>query len=90
MNDEEAKLKFTRADWQLLAQSTLVTREVEIGCDECLDHVAAYAEAHLTGLPVHGALSLVEEHLAICEECREEFEALLEALRAVEDPRKPE
>ena len=84
MKQEDPKLKFTRADWQLLAQSTLVTREVEIGCDECLDQVAGYAEAHLTGLPVSGALLLVEEHLAICEECQEEFEALLEALRAVE------
>jgi hypothetical protein len=52
----------------------------QIGCDTCLDRVAAYAEVHLAGLPTPEALRLVERHLAICSECREEFSALAAAL----------
>jgi hypothetical protein len=70
----------TPADLRLLVHATLVTREDEIGCDTCLDRVAAYAEAHLAGLPTPEALRLVERHLAICSECREEFSALAAAL----------
>ncbi|WP_437491546.1 hypothetical protein WME75_15830 [Sorangium sp. So ce1014] len=68
------------SDLKLLVQATLVTREQEIGCDTCLDRVAAYAEVHLAGLPTPEALRLVEEHLAICGECQEEFAALAAAL----------
>jgi hypothetical protein len=70
----------TPTDLRLLVHATLITREEEIGCDTCLDHVAEYAEAHLAGLPTPEALRLVEQHLAICSECREEFEALAAAL----------
>ena len=39
----------------------------------------------LSGLDVAQAMPLVQEHLEICGECREEFEALLAALRASEE-----
>jgi predicted anti-sigma-YlaC factor YlaD len=64
----------------LLVQATLITRPDEIGCDTCLDQVSAYAEAQLAGLPTPEALRRVEEHLAICGECQEEFAALALAL----------
>ena len=70
----------TSTDLRWLVHATLVTREEEIGCDTCLDRVAAYAEAHLAGLPTPEALRLVERHLAMCEECQEEFLALAAAL----------
>jgi hypothetical protein len=64
-----------------LVQATLATRPAEIGCDDCLAQVAAYAERELAGLPASAALRLVEEHVGNCPECREEYEALLTALR---------
>jgi hypothetical protein len=70
----------TPADLRVLVHATLVTHEDEIGCDTCLEHVAAYAEAHLAGLPTPDALKRVEGHLAICGECQEEFSALAAAL----------
>ncbi|WP_438007511.1 hypothetical protein WME89_01535 [Sorangium sp. So ce321] len=70
------------SDLRMLVQATLATREQEIGCDTCLERVAAYAEVHLAGLPTPEALRLVEEHLAICGECQEEFAALAAALDA--------
>ena len=61
------------------------TREEEIGCDECFDEVDRFIEMKLSGLDVAQAMPLVQEHLEICGECREEFEALLAALRASEE-----
>ncbi len=57
-------------------------REVEIGCDECLAQVDRFVEMELSGLNAARAMPLVQEHLEICGECREEFEALLMALQA--------
>ena len=61
------------------------TREgEEIGCDECFEQVDRFIEMDLSGLNVAQAMPLVQEHLQMCGECREEYEALLTALRAVE------
>ncbi|WP_166174212.1 anti-sigma factor [Rubrobacter tropicus] len=66
------------------------TREVEkLGCDDCFERVDGFIEAELSGLNASEAMPLVHEHLYICGECRDEFGALLEALRAVEDPSSP-
>jgi hypothetical protein len=39
----------------------------------------------LSGLDPAQAVPLVQEHLEICGECREELEALLASLRATEE-----
>ncbi len=57
------------------------TREEEIGCDECFERLDRFVEMELSGLDVAAAMPLVEDHLDKCGDCREEFEALLEALR---------
>jgi hypothetical protein len=79
-HEKDMTMVLTPTDLRVLVHATLVTREDEIGCDTCLDRVAAYAEAHLAGLPTPEALRLVERHLAICGECQEEFSALAAAL----------
>jgi bacterioferritin-associated ferredoxin len=61
------------------------TRDVEIGCDECFEQVDRFIEMELSGKDPAQAMPLVHEHLQICGECRDEFEALLAALRAVEE-----
>lgn len=43
-----------------------------------------FIETRLAGLDTARAMPLVHEHLRICGECREEFEALLVALEAAE------
>ena len=52
-------------------------------CDECLDRVSEFAERKLAGRPLPEALLAVDHHLAICRECREEYEALRRALRSL-------
>lgn len=71
----------TATDLRLLVEAALVTRSGELGCDTCLDHVAAYAELRLTGIAIPKALRLVEEHLELCSECHEEFSALAATLK---------
>ncbi len=62
------------------------TREEEIGCDECFERLDRFVEIELSGLDAPTAIPQVEDHLRKCGDCREEFEALLEALRAEEGP----
>ena len=57
------------------------TRPDEITCDEWLDRIAGYTDCRLAGPPPPDGAALIEHHLAICPECKEEFEALLAALR---------
>ncbi|MDP8972529.1 MAG: hypothetical protein M3N45_04985 [Actinomycetota bacterium] len=68
-----------------LVREIAVTRPEEIGCDECLEHVDRFVEMELSGLNTAEAMSLVQDHLDKCGDCREEFEALLAALSATED-----
>lgn len=59
------------------------TQSHELGCDECLHELSRFAELSLAGVPVSGAMLLVQQHLERCNDCREEFEALLDMLRKV-------
>ncbi|HEV2093312.1 MAG TPA: hypothetical protein VGR18_09135 [Rubrobacter sp.] len=68
-----------------LVRLIATTRPDEIGCDECLEQVDRFVEMKLAGLDAAEAMPLVQDHLDKCRDCREEFEALLRALRAVED-----
>ena len=53
----------------------------EIGCDECFALLDQVAELVLDGKPAAELMPLVQAHLERCPDCREEFEALLDALR---------
>lgn len=63
-----------------LMQLLGLTRDVELNCNECLEQVSEYADCELRGKSIPEALRAVEEHLRICGECREEYEALRQAL----------
>ena len=63
-----------------LLAATLETRPQEIDCLEWLDKVAGYAELRTRGEAIPAALELVHQHLTVCPECTEEFEALLDLL----------
>jgi bacterioferritin-associated ferredoxin len=68
--------------FRALVREIAEAREVEIGCDECFEQLDRFVEMKLSELDAAQAMPLVQEHLQICGECREEFEALLAALRA--------
>lgn len=55
-----------------------ITRDRELDCNEFLAAMPEFAECALAGTQV--PVQLVEHHLALCAECREEYLALLAAL----------
>lgn len=68
-----------------LVQLIGLTKDHEINCEQCLSLIAEFAERELAGKPIPEGLKAVEHHLSICAECREEYQALQRALKAMED-----
>jgi hypothetical protein len=66
-----------------MVREIMTTRPDEIGCDECLEQLDRFVEMTLAGRNAAEAMPLVQDHLERCDDCREEFEALLAALRAL-------
>jgi hypothetical protein len=66
-----------------LARGVMTTRPDEIGCDECFKQMDRFVDRVLDGKDASEAMPLVQDHLNRCQDCREEYEALLTALRAV-------
>lgn len=77
-------MPLTQAEISRLLEVIRDTQDVEIDCDSCLMQVGEFATQHLTGMPIDDGLRAVSQHLRICDECKEEFEALCLALAAQE------
>lgn len=73
-----------RDELNKLMRAVLETSDHELGCDECLDQVDRFVEMELAGLDAAAAMPLVHNHLQKCGDCREEFEALLVTVQAME------
>lgn len=80
MND----MPLSRETLKNIVRYALNVRDVELTCDQCLDQLDRYVEQRLAGKELPEALRLVEEHLGICGQCNEQFEALLAALRGLQ------
>lgn len=74
---------------RMLVAKALASRPDELSCGECDAQVDRFAEMSLAGLGAADALPLVEEHLRNCPVCREEFEALMDVLRAAARAQQP-
>jgi len=67
-----------------LIRSIVTTQENEIGCEDCYEELDIFAEMVLQGKDPDTAMPLVKDHLKRCHNCHEEFNALLDALHAIE------
>ncbi len=65
-----------------VARQIQMTDEAEYTCGEVHRLLDQFAEAVLRGGDTAGLMPLVQKHLDMCQDCREEFEALLRILRA--------
>jgi hypothetical protein len=67
-----------REDRQIarLLRAIQVTQNVEIDCTTCLDRVPVYVEGMLSGADAAQDMPEVHVHLALCQDCHEEYEAL--------------
>lgn len=61
-----------------------LTKDDEVDCQCCLSSVAEFAERQLAGKSIPESLQAIEHHLSVCSECREEFEALKQALKELD------
>jgi hypothetical protein len=64
-----------------LLRVVMATAPEEIDCDEFLAGVGAYLEAIGPDGKVPADLRAVLQHLEVCPECKEEFDALLKVHR---------
>lgn len=77
-------MKLTKDVLKNILSKIPATHEHEIGCDECFDELHTFAEIELEGKSPEKAMPLVQEHLENCGECRQEYQALLEAMKALQ------
>lgn len=63
-----------------LAQSLEKTDPVEFSCDEIYELLDQYVELLQSSEDAAELMPLVERHLDLCPDCREEYEALLNIL----------
>jgi len=74
-------MSLSHSELQKMLDVVRATQAVEIDCDVCLNQIGEFAELHLVGKPIPEGLKSIEQHLSICDECREEYELLRVALR---------
>jgi len=80
-------MKLDRGTLRQIVQEIVTTRPDEISCQHCFEQLDHFAELTLVGKNASEAMPLVQDHLEHCCDCRQEFEALLEALHAIEQSR---
>jgi len=76
-------MELTKKILKKLVQAVSKSHHDEIGCDDCFDQLDTFAQMKLEGKTPEEAMPLVEDHLKRCQDCREEYEALLEAMKNV-------
>ena len=79
-------MKLTSDLLKKMIRMVKMTKSEEIGCNECFDKLHEFAEMKLVGKSPEEAMPLVSDHLERCGSCREEYEALLEAMKKFEEP----
>ncbi len=74
-------MKLNKEIIKKLVSAVQATHPDEIGCDDCFDQIHEFAEMELTGKSPEKAMPLIKEHLDKCGECRQEYQALLKAMK---------
>ena len=80
-NKEESDMQLP-AEFQKIIAMVENTQEVEFSCDQVYQLLDQYTEKIHQGEHAQKLMPLVEHHIEICPDCREEFEALLRILQA--------
>ena len=61
------------------------THDVELSCPEVAAELDHYVQRILDGESIEGLLKLVKEHLEACSGCDDEFQVILDTIRAIEE-----
>ncbi len=76
-------MKLTHQQVSNLIELTVTTKNDSLGCDGCLELMDQFAQADLDGAEMPEALEAVRVHLEQCKCCKDEYEALIIALREI-------
>lgn len=68
-----------------IVYDSMIVQHLEISCADCFEQLDSFVDMVLAGKDAAQALPLVQDHLARCTNCRQEFEALLQTLRSMQD-----
>ncbi len=64
-----------------IMEMVVQTREAELSCDESHQLLEEFAELVARGENPSGAMQSVQEHMDLCPDCKEEYEALVRILQ---------
>lgn len=78
-------MALNREQMEMLLKMLEGTRDVELSCPECLDHLDKYIQRILDGEPIDGVLEQVKTHLEACPPCNDQFKLVIETLKAIDD-----
>lgn len=73
-----------------ILKALALTRDIEIDCTTCLDLVPAYVDREVAGEDVAQEMPVVHQHLAVCRDCFEEYEAVSDLARQEAETGLPE
>ena len=62
-----------------------LTENEEIGCEDCFQEMDRFVEMLHAGQDPTEVMPLVQQHLEICHCCHEEFDALLAAMKGIDE-----
>lgn len=77
-------MKIELSTLKKVLQSLAITEEEEMTCSECFHEIDQYVDMLRAGKSPAELMPLVKHHITLCPPCREEFEALLVALEAID------
>ncbi len=77
-------MPLSRNKLERLLHLVSTTQDDSIDCDQCLEHIAEYAEEHLQELTPCEQLIAIKVHLESCPCCQDEFTVFMEAFITVQ------
>lgn len=76
-------MKLSNKQVSSLIDLVVSAKRDDLGCDGCLELIDQFAQAELDGTEIPEIMKKVRDHLEQCLCCRDEYDALLIALRAI-------
>ena len=76
--------KLSKEQIQTLVGLISTTQPDKLTCDDCFGRVGEFAELSLEGRELSEGMLLIQRHLEECPCCKDEYEALVEALHELE------
>ena len=86
MNDNTKQPNKQTEQAAMMIRGILTADGEALGCEECFEFLDRCADLIEAGQDIAEVYPEVKKHLADCVCCEEEFEALLSALEAVQQP----